>query len=79
MSKLPFKFDEIGYWSELKLEIVILISRYGVTADGKTIQVHGQHRPDVLFQLRGLRVVIEGKFSITRARRTLCCKTPASA
>lgn len=26
MSELPFKFDEIGYWSELKLEIV---EKYG--------------------------------------------------
>jgi hypothetical protein len=43
-------------------QLAILISRYGVTADGETILVHGKHRPDVLFQLRGLRVVIEGKF-----------------
>jgi type I restriction-modification system DNA methylase subunit len=43
-------------------QLAILISRYGVTADGETIHVHGKHRPDVLFQLRGLRVVIEGKF-----------------
>ena len=26
MTDLPFKFDEIGYWSELKLEIV---EKYG--------------------------------------------------
>jgi hypothetical protein len=44
-------------------QLAILISRYGVTADGETIHVHGKHRPDVLFQLRGLRVVIEGKFA----------------
>ena len=43
-------------------QLAILISRYGVIADGETIHVHGKHRPDVLFQLRGLRVVIEGKF-----------------
>ena len=43
-------------------QLAILISRYGVTADGETIHLHGKHRPDVLFQLRGLRVVIEGKF-----------------
>ena len=43
-------------------QLAILISRYGVTADGETILVRGKHRPDVLFQLRGLRVVIEGKF-----------------
>jgi hypothetical protein len=28
----------------------------------ETIRVHGKHIPDVLFQLRGLRVVVEGKF-----------------
>ena len=44
-------------------QLAILISRYGVTADGETIHVHGKHRPDVLFQMRGLRVVIEGKFA----------------
>jgi hypothetical protein len=46
-------------------QLAILISRYGVTADGETIHVHGKHRPDVLFQLRGLRVAIEGKFPDT--------------
>ena len=44
-------------------QLAILISRYGVTADGETIHVHGKYRPDVLFQMRGLRVVIEGKFA----------------
>jgi N-6 DNA Methylase len=44
-------------------QLAILISTLGVTADAETIHIHGQHRPDVLFQLRGLRVVIEGKFS----------------
>ena len=44
-------------------QLAILISRLGVTADAETIYVHGKHRPDVLFELRGLRVVIEGKFA----------------
>src|ERR1700682_2375877 len=44
-------------------QLAILISRLGVTADAETIHVHGKHRPDVLFELRGLRVVIEGKFA----------------
>ncbi len=44
-------------------QLAILISSLGVTADAETILVHGRHRPDVLFQLRGLRVVIEGKFA----------------
>ena len=47
----------------INTQLAILISRFGVTADAETIQVHGQHRPDVLFQLRGLRVIIEGKFA----------------
>jgi hypothetical protein len=44
-------------------QLAVLISRYGITADGETIHFHGKHRPDVLFQMRGLRVVIEGKFA----------------
>lgn len=44
-------------------QFAILISKLGVTADAETIHVHGRHRPDVLFELRGLRVVIEGKFA----------------
>ncbi len=46
-------------------QLALLISELGVTADAETIQVHGKHRPDVLFQLRGLRIVIEGKFQDT--------------
>lgn len=44
-------------------QLAILVSKLGVTADAETIHVHGKHRPDVLFELRGLRVVIEGKFA----------------
>jgi N-6 DNA methylase len=44
-------------------QLAILISRLGVTANAETIHVHGRHRPDVLFELRGLRVIIEGKFA----------------
>ena len=46
-------------------QLALLISKLGVTADAETIQAHGKHRPDVLFQLRGLRVVIESKFKDT--------------
>lgn len=46
-------------------QLALFISKLGVTADAETIHVHGKHRPDVLFQLRGLRAVIEGKFSDT--------------
>jgi hypothetical protein len=31
MTSTPFKFDEIGYWSELKLEIV---EKYGSAYTG---------------------------------------------
>ncbi len=44
-------------------QLAVLISKLGVTADAETIHLHGKHRPDVLFQLRGLRTVIEGKFA----------------
>jgi hypothetical protein len=44
-------------------QLAILISTLGVTANAETIHFHGKHRPDVLFQLRGLRVVLEGKFA----------------
>ena len=44
-------------------QLAVLISKLGVTADAETIHLHGTHRPDVLFQLRGLRAVIEGKFA----------------
>lgn len=47
----------------INTQLAILISHLGVTADAETIHVHGKHRPDVLFELRGLRVVIEGKFA----------------
>lgn len=47
----------------INTQLAIFISRLGVTADAETIHVHGKHRPDVLFELRGLRVVIEGKFA----------------
>ena len=32
MTQLPFEFDEIGYWSELKLEIVEKYGRAYTTA-----------------------------------------------
>lgn len=43
-------------------QLAMLLARMGVTADAETIHLHGRHRPDVLLQLRGLRVAIEGKF-----------------
>ncbi len=47
----------------INTQLAVLISRLGVTANAETIHFHGRQRPDVLFELRGLRVVIEGKFS----------------
>ncbi len=44
-------------------QLAILISSLGVEADAETILFQGQQRPDVLFELRGLRVVIEGKLA----------------
>ena len=44
-------------------QLAILISKLGITANAETIHLHGKHRPDVLFEMRGLRVVIEGKFA----------------
>ena len=35
-------------------QLAVLISTLGVTADAETILLHGTHRPDVLFQLRGI-------------------------
>ena len=39
-----------------------IITELGVVAEAETILSRGMHRPDVLFQLRGLRIVIESKF-----------------
>ncbi|CDH46314.1 N-6 DNA methylase [Candidatus Contendibacter odensensis] len=47
----------------LNTQLAILLSRFGVHADAETIQAKGRERPDVLFNWRGLRVVIEGKFA----------------
>ena len=49
----------------INTQLAVWISKLGVTADAETIHLHGTHRPDVLFRLRGLRVVIEGKFAGT--------------
>jgi hypothetical protein len=38
MIPVPFKFDEIGYWSELKLEIVEKYGSAYTTAFGEGVQ-----------------------------------------
>jgi hypothetical protein len=59
-------------------QLAILISRYGITADGETIHVHGKHRPDVLFELRGLRVVIEENLPTLLKLATSFSMTPGA-
>lgn len=43
--------------------LAILLTRHGVGAEAETIHHSGESRPDVMFTLGGLRVIIEGKFS----------------
>lgn len=43
-------------------QLAILLSRHGVSAEAETIHNAGQARPDVMFLMAGLRVIIEGKF-----------------
>ena len=48
----------------INTQLALVISKLGVIADAETIHVSGTHAmPDVLFQMRGLRVIIEGKFT----------------
>lgn len=46
----------------INTQLAILLSRHGVSAESETIHRSGQARPDVMFLLGGVRVVIEGKF-----------------
>ncbi|MBK8752156.1 MAG: N-6 DNA methylase [Candidatus Competibacteraceae bacterium] len=47
----------------LNTQLAILLAEFGLDADAETIHAQGRARPDVIFPWRGLRVVIEGKFS----------------
>lgn len=47
----------------INTQLAILLSKHGVNADAETIHQHGQQRPDVMFLLGGVRVVIEGKYA----------------
>lgn len=49
----------------INTQLAILLTRHGVAAESETIHQSGKQRPDVMFSLNGLRVVIEGKFSDT--------------
>jgi len=55
----------------INTQLAILLSKLGVAAEAETIHVHGKHRPDVLFELRGLRVAIEGKLADTQNADTI--------
>ncbi|WP_126447967.1 hypothetical protein [Sulfuricystis multivorans] len=46
----------------INTQLAIVLSKLGVNADAETIHRHGQQRPDVMFLLGGVRVVIEGKY-----------------
>jgi hypothetical protein len=46
-------------------QLAIIMARHGVAAESETILQSGQARPDVMFVLGGLRVIIEGKFADT--------------
>jgi len=46
----------------INTQLALMISKLGVKADAETILVHGKERPDVLFDLRGLRFAIEAKY-----------------
>jgi hypothetical protein len=49
----------------INTQFAILLARHGVSAESETIHQSGAQRPDVMFTLGGLRVIIEGKFSDT--------------
>ena len=44
-------------------QLAVLLVRHGVDAEAETIRQSGASRPDVIFTLGGLRVIIEGKFA----------------
>ncbi|MBL3677648.1 MAG: hypothetical protein JKP92_09160 [Alphaproteobacteria bacterium] len=44
-------------------QLAIALSKMGIAADAETIRVHGKHRPDVHFEMNGLRVIVEAKFA----------------
>lgn len=47
----------------INTQLAIVLSKHGVHADAETIHRHGQQRPDVMFLMGGVRVVIEGKYA----------------
>ena len=57
----PYRHRE----ESINTQLAILLTRHGVDAEPETIHQSGQQKPDVMFVLGGLRVIIEGKFSDT--------------
>ncbi|MDR0565388.1 MAG: hypothetical protein LBG78_10710, partial [Azoarcus sp.] len=47
----------------INAHLAILLTRHGVGAEAETLHESGAARPDVMFVMGGLRVIIEGKFS----------------
>lgn len=43
--------------------LAILLTRHGVNAEPETLHPSGDARPDVMFTMGGLRVIIEGKYA----------------
>jgi hypothetical protein len=55
----PYRHREVS----INTHLAILLTRHGVPAEPETILSSGQQRPDVMFLLGGLRVIIEGKYA----------------
>ena len=46
----------------INTQFAVLLSKHGTSAEAETILAKGKHRPDIILQMRGIRVVIEAKF-----------------
>ena len=55
----------------INTHLALLLAKHGVDAESETIQRAGQQRPDVMFNLGGLRVIIEGKYADTPDAETV--------
>ena len=55
----------------INTHLALLLAKHGVDAESETIQRSGQQRPDVMFNLGGLRVIIEGKYADTPDAETV--------
>lgn len=47
----------------INTHLAILLARHGVDADAETIHHAGREKPDVMFTMGGMRVIVEGKYS----------------